>query len=72
MSKSALKKGFVDGFIAPFTFLYGKPLETSRYQTSVGRAWEDVGAAFHEVMSKERATVGQERDKKRRAAKRAA
>lgn len=72
MSRKAFKEGFVDGFTAPFAFFSEKHSDVERYQTSVGRAWEDVGVAFQGVMRKQGAIVGKERDKGRQRSERAA
>jgi hypothetical protein len=73
MSSKSFKVGFVDGFTAPFTFLKEEPQSAEKYQTTVGRAWEDVGTAFRGVMRREGIFVGkEEHSKKHRSGKRAA
>lgn len=72
MSSKSFKEGFVGGFTAPFTFFTEKHSDVEKYQTSVGRAWEDVGIAFERVMRGEGAIVGKEHDKRRQRKQRAA
>jgi hypothetical protein len=54
MTKKVLRKGFVDGFVAPFSFFTLRmPAPVERYYTSVDSAWEDVGDAFYQAMKDE-------------------
>ncbi|MGO6903722.1 hypothetical protein ACCS96_26025 [Rhizobium ruizarguesonis] len=73
MTSKAFKKGFVDGFSAPFSFFNATPVRSEKYQASVETAWKDVGDAFRDVMAKQGDIIGKERhEKKRQSGKRAA
>lgn len=73
MTSKAFKKGFVDGFSAPFSFLTRASANTEKYQASVERAWKDVGDAFHDVMTEQGDISGERRhEKKRQSGKQAA
>ncbi|MEJ1176070.1 hypothetical protein WA845_17615 [Agrobacterium sp. CMT1] len=72
MTNKSFKKGFVDGFTAPFTFLVTKPKSTERYHISVDKAWKDVGDAFFDVMKEQGAISGERRNQKGRGPKQAA
>lgn len=74
MTNKAFKRGFVDGFTAPFSFFDRWTMKPDDYQATVGQAWKDVGDAFRESMPMERGESGEERNKKKQpaAGKRAA
>lgn len=53
MKSRAFKRGFVDGFTAPFAFFVPRTLKIDRYVITVGSAWDDVGDAVRQSMRDE-------------------
>lgn len=59
-TQQALKKGFLDGFASPFSFLFGEPpehyarLKEMKFEPTVARAWSNVGGYLWHAIDKER------------------
>jgi len=58
--REALKRGFLDGFCSPFSFLFGEPpehyarLKKMKFEPTFARAWSNVGGYLKHAIEKER------------------
>lgn len=59
-AQKALKKGFLDGFCSPLSFLFGETpehyarLKEMKFEPTVARAWSNVGGYLRHAIDKER------------------
>jgi hypothetical protein len=59
-AQKALRKGFLDGFCSPLSFLFGEPpeyyarLKEMKFEPTVSRAWSNVGGYLQHAIDKER------------------
>jgi hypothetical protein len=66
MKQEAFKRGFLQGFSAPFLFF--APMEVrrpSQFNGSVAEAWADVGRALSDATKEQGAVIEQETGKQR-------